>query len=119
MQTNATGRDTHERCDRPREATAQPASIVAGLTGHDLITRKAYARRVAPLCEPCGGEILGASVPSLAVVEGSWKPALVVVQRWPSKVQCHACVASEASQPLHTLRHQAATAGFLLVEGWR
>ena len=47
----------------PREAAAQPAPIVAGLTGHDPITRKAYARRVAPQCEPSGGEILGASVP--------------------------------------------------------
>jgi uncharacterized protein (DUF1330 family) len=70
----------------PGEAAAQPASIVVGLTGHDPITRQAYAQHVAPLCEPCGGEILGASVPSLAVMEGSWNPALVIVQRWPSPV---------------------------------
>jgi hypothetical protein len=90
----------------PCEAATQPTSGVAGRMGPDPTICRA----------PCGGEILGASVPAPAVVEGAWKPTLVVVQRGPSTVRGHACVASGASQPLHTRRHQAA---LVLMEGWR
>jgi hypothetical protein len=90
----------------PCEAAAQPTSGVAGRMGRDSTTCRT----------PCGGEILGASVPAPAVVEGAWKLTLVVVQRGPSTVRGHACVASGASQPLHTRRRQAA---LVLVEGWR
>jgi hypothetical protein len=102
-----------------REAATKLASRGPGLIGHDLTPRKGYVRRMAPLCEPFGGECLGASVASWDVLEGTWQPGLVVGQRWPSTAPCHGSAASEISQPLQTLRHQTVTAALVLWEGLR
>jgi uncharacterized protein (DUF1330 family) len=102
-----------------RDAGTKPAYLVAVRTVHDAATLKESARQVAPRLEQFGGEILGTSRPLVEIVEGSWSPGLVVVQRWPSRAPFHAFVASEAYRPVKALRQHAATSALVLFEGRR
>ena len=99
------------RMIEPHDVAPKPAYMVALLSVYDP-AMKEYGRRVVPILEQFGEEVLDISAPSAEVVEGPRT-------RWPRKVQFHAFIASEAYRPLKAVRQQAATSSIVLFEGLR
>jgi len=93
--------------------------MVAVLMVHDRKTLFDSARAAVPFLERFGGQVVAVSHPSLEILEGTWNPGLVVVQRWPNKEQARRFFESEEYRPLKALRQASATSGLILFDGER
>jgi uncharacterized protein (DUF1330 family) len=91
--------------------TNRPAYLVGNFAVTDPALMADYATAAARLVQQHGGELL-LSDPALAPVEGTARPALVIV-RFPDPQAAHAFYHCEAYQPLKALRLQATQGGFL------
>jgi uncharacterized protein (DUF1330 family) len=75
-----------------------------------------YARKVLPLLERHGGEVLGVT-DAVSVIEGKRRPGLVVLHRWPSREAFDAFWTSPEYAPLRRLRQEAADSQIITFEG--
>lgn len=108
-------------------ATAQPgrpgALMLAELDLHDPAGLVEYGRRVVPMLERWGGEVLAAAIPSPEPIEGEALDRALIVHSWPSVGRFREFYDSPEYQPLKRLRHRAATSRLTafptLPQGWR
>lgn len=97
-------------------ADAAPLYLVADLHVRDRDKLLRYLAEVEPLMARAGGQILGHSAAGLRVLEGDWRPRLLVVHRWRSQADFDAFWESAAYQPLKALRQEACDARIAVFE---
>ncbi len=51
------------------------------------------------------------------VIEGEWRPAILVVRQWPDAAAFHASYGSLEYRPWKEVRHRVASANIVLAEG--
>jgi uncharacterized protein (DUF1330 family) len=78
-----------------------------------------YGRRVFPLMQEAGAEVLGVSLGELETVEGEERRTVWVVSRWPSREAFHSFFADDRYLPLKAVRHAAADARIVLFDAVR
>ncbi len=66
-----------------------PAYVVADVVWHDDAALAKYVEGHSELLAKYGGEILVASE-DVEIIEGNWKPRLLVIFKFPSKKDIHA-----------------------------
>jgi uncharacterized protein (DUF1330 family) len=81
--------------------------LVAELTVTDPKDMLRYATEVQPVMARYGGRIAGVSAAGAEVLEGDWRPQLIVVHTWRSRADFDAFWNSEEYEPLRQLRHSA------------
>lgn len=94
-----------------------PLYLIAELTVRDRDKLLAYYEQVRPLMAEHGGEILGFSAAGADVVEGDWRPQLLVLHRWRSRADFDAFWESPAYQPVKALRHAACESRIVVFDG--
>jgi uncharacterized protein (DUF1330 family) len=91
-----------------------PAYMVADVQWHDEVARAKYREGHTELLAKYGGEILAGS-DAAEIIEGTWKPRLLVIFRFPSKKDFHAWYTSAEYAPRLALRLQHADANVTLI----
>lgn len=93
-----------------------PAYVVAEVEVTDPAAYDEYRKLVAPTIAKFGGRFLvrGGKVESK---EGGWRPPRFVVVEFPSMERARAWYGSADYAPALALRHKAANARLILVEG--
>ncbi|HCM75652.1 MAG TPA: DUF1330 domain-containing protein [Cytophagales bacterium] len=83
---------------------------------HDLAKLEMYKEKVAPLVAKYEGTyaVLGGR---FRVVEGTWAPTYLVMIEFPSYEKAEAWYFSEAYAQVKALRHDAAMANGVIIEG--
>jgi uncharacterized protein (DUF1330 family)/ketosteroid isomerase-like protein len=89
---------------------------VTEVTVHDADAFAEYGRGVFPMMKHYGGQMLGISLGTREVVEGDWRPPLLIVSRWASRGAFHAMYDDPAYQPLKQLRHKATDCNLVLFD---
>lgn len=92
-----------------------PAYIIAHGEITDREVFREYGRRSHPLLEKFGGKVVASG--KHEVLEGDWRPKVLVVTQWPDMDAARAYYNSPEYSPLIDLRKKAATVGMVLVEG--
>ncbi len=83
---------------------------------HDQNKAKEYREKFGPALEKFGGKTLCAGPPD--VVEGSWKPARVVILEFPNPAAFRSWYASPEYAPVLKLRREGATTrAAVVIEG--
>jgi uncharacterized protein (DUF1330 family) len=92
------------------------AYVIAEVNVTDPKLYEEYRKLVPATVQKYGGRfaVRGGAVESK---EGGWNPARVVVLEFPSMAQARAWYHSPEYAPALAIRHQAATAKLILVEG--
>jgi uncharacterized protein (DUF1330 family) len=91
--------------------------LVAELIVRDRDKLVQYASEVQPIMARYGGRIMGVSLGGARVLEGDWKPQLLVVHEWRSQADFNAFWESEEYQPVKRLRHEACDSRIVTFEG--
>ncbi len=89
--------------------------IIVQVDVHDAAAYERYKPMVPPTLAPYGGEFVVRGGPQ-DCVEGDWHPRTVVI-RFPDVAKARAWYDSEEYAPAKALRHSAAKANLLIVEG--
>jgi len=97
-------------------ARQPPAFVVADVDVRDTTTMSRYARDQLPLLRAAGGELL-VSGGQLEVIEGTWEPRQLELQRWPSTAAFRAWYDSPGYRPWRDLRWSASQSDMALLEG--
>ncbi|MFO1296357.1 MAG: DUF1330 domain-containing protein [Rubrivivax sp.] len=96
--------------------TQRPAFAIADVAVHDDAAFARYVQGEAPLVRTAGGTLLATSGP-FEVIEGTWQPRRLLLERWPSMAAFRAWYDSAAYRPWRDLRWKAAQADIALFEG--
>jgi uncharacterized protein (DUF1330 family) len=78
--------------------------------------RKSYIEQLGNMIEKRGGNFIVAST-DYKVVEGSWRPGLFIVIRFPTMQDLSAWYDSEEYRPVRDLRLQNSRSDALITEG--
>ena len=97
---------------------SRPAYLVAELTVRDISKLLEYAAKVQPLMARYGGRIVAITQGSTRVIEGDWRPDLVVVHRWDDAERFDRFWASAEYAPLKDLRHEACESRIVMVDAF-
>ncbi|MBL8286925.1 MAG: DUF1330 domain-containing protein [Rubrivivax sp.] len=97
-------------------ATQRPAFAIADVAVHDDAAFARYAQGQAAPLRAAGGVLLAASG-HFEVIEGTWQPRRLLLQRWPSLAAYRTWYDSPAYRPWRDLRWKAAQADIALFEG--
>lgn len=97
-------------------ATAPPAFVLVDLALQDNPTMGRYAPGAAATLRVAGGTVL-ADGGHFEVIEGTWEPRRLQLQRWPSTTAFRAWYDSPAYRPWRELRWSASQADMALLEG--
>ena len=92
------------------------AYVLVDMDVHDPDAYEAYKRLAGPSIAAHGGRYL-ARGGATEVLEGSWRPARVVVLEFPDVATARAWYDSPAYREARAARASAATGSFVLVEG--
>ena len=90
--------------------------LVAELTVRDRDGLVRYGAEVQPLMARAGGEILAVS-PAPEVLEGDWRPHLLVLHRWRSRAHFDRFWTSAEYAPVRELRRAACDSRIVVLEG--
>lgn len=90
------------------------AYVIVGVDVHEPEAYAAYTRQVPATLEPHGGQFVVRGAP-FEVLEGEWRPARIVVLRFPSVEHARAWHASAAYQAILPIRARHARTSFLVV----
>ena len=93
-----------------------PAYVVVQIAVDDPVTYERYKELAPPSIAAYGGRYLVRGGPS-EVLEGTWRPARLVVLEFPSMAQARAWWSSPEYAPAKALRQACAQTEMLLVEG--
>lgn len=97
-------------------ATQRPAFVIADVAVHDDAAFARYAQGQASPLRAAGGAQLAASG-HFEVIEGTWQPRRLLLQRWPSTAAFRTWYDSPAYRPWRDMRWKAAQADIALFEG--
>lgn len=89
---------------------------VLNVTIRDDARFREYIRGHLPSIALHGGRVLFRSNDNV-VVEGTWKPRLLVIQEWPTEAAFHQWYDSDEYRPWKELRHAACDLEFVLMKG--
>jgi uncharacterized protein (DUF1330 family) len=90
--------------------------MIVDIEVHDHVTYERYKAGAPALVHKHGGEYLVRGGP-MSVFEGDWKPARLVVLRFPTMAAAEAFINDPEYQPLKALRQQSTRSNMLVVEG--
>jgi uncharacterized protein (DUF1330 family) len=91
-----------------------PAYLVADVEWHDDAALEKYGEGHSELLAKHGGEILVASQ-NVEIVEGKWRPRLLVIFKFPSKEDFHAWYSSTEYAPRLAIRLKHADSNVAVV----
>jgi len=93
------------------------AYLVLDLTVHDLPDFRPYIEAIPAFIEKHAGRyIIRGAAPT--VLEGEWRPDLVVVIEFPARENAEAFLSDPQCQDLFRIRHATTTSKLLLLDGW-
>ena len=92
------------------------AYLIVNTDIHDQAAYEPYKAAVPALIKKHGGEYL-ARGGELQVLEGTWRPARVVLLRFPDMAAIRAFMEDPEYQPWKGLRHRAASSDLVAVAG--
>ena len=92
------------------------AYLIVNTDIHDPAGYEEYRAGVVPLIRKHGGEFL-ARGGELQIFEGTWKPARIVLIRFPSMAAARAFMSDPEYQPVMAIRHRAAHTDLVAVDG--
>jgi len=75
-----------------------------------------YAERTTALLHEAGAKVIAFDA-TPRILEGTWKPRMVVVQEYPDMATLERVYNSESYAPLKALRHRIADAHVIAVQG--
>ncbi len=90
--------------------------LIAQVAVGDADLYREYQKAVLPTIQKHGGQVLAAA-PGADVVEGSWPDGYTVVLRFDSVEAARAWYDSDDYSGPMSMRHKAATANLVFVEG--
>jgi len=92
------------------------AYIIVNVDVKDPVAYEEYRANVPALIRKHGGEYLVRGG-KFVIIEGSWKPARLVILRFPDIASAEALFLDPEYQPLKALRFQVASTDIVAVEG--
>jgi uncharacterized protein (DUF1330 family) len=91
-----------------------PAFLVTDIEWHDEAKATEYREKLGPVMEKFGGKTLAVGAPT--VLEGSWKPARLVIVEFPTVEALRSWYASAEYQPVLKLRHEGARTNMVVLD---
>jgi uncharacterized protein (DUF1330 family) len=89
--------------------------LIVGIAVEDHERFRDYALKTTQLLKEAGIKVLVVD-PKAAVLEGSWKPSIIVIQEYPDRAAVDAFMNSEAYLPLIKLRQEFSKANVIVVD---
>ena len=93
-----------------------PAYFILDMSVTDPAKLEQYGNGVLRLVQKHGGEFIVQSTDH-EVIEGGWRPQMLVVVRYPNRQAIHDLYNDPEYAPLKTLRHEGAHTNSLAVDG--
>ena len=93
-----------------------PAYLIVDTEVHDPEGYEVYKREVPPFVAKYGGRYL-ARGGTLEVLEGNWKPARLLIFRFPDRQAIRNLLSDPDYQRLKAIRHTTTTSHLVAVDG--